>query len=105
MTNIQFQQEKEHILSQLERGFSLRLSTTRKNCFVLIDDKYNPIEYYSIRIFNNLVDEKTCNVDGDNSKPHLDHTILTGQKHRNNQQGRQNRLRRRADAYPRSPTQ
>ena len=59
MTKEQFNTEKEHILTKLNEGYCLRLSSTRKNCFVLIDDNSNPIQYYAIRILNNLLDEKT----------------------------------------------
>ena len=58
MTKNEFIEQKEEILLRLEQGFCLRLSTTRKNLFVLIDEEKNPIQYYPIRIFNNLIDEK-----------------------------------------------
>ena len=57
MTKEQFNNEKEHILCKLNEGYFLRLSNTR-NLLVLCDAESNPLDYYSIRIFNNLIDEK-----------------------------------------------
>lgn len=58
MTKNEFIEQKEEILLRLEQGFYLKLSETRINHFKLIDSEGNPIHYYPIRIFNNLIDEK-----------------------------------------------
>ena len=58
MTKNEFIEQKEEILLRLEQGFYLKLSETRINQFKLIDGEGNPVYYYPIRIFNNLIDEK-----------------------------------------------
>jgi len=58
MTKEEFLQQKEEILLRLEQGYFLKLSETRPTQCKLIDGANNPIYYYSIRILNNLIDEK-----------------------------------------------
>ena len=57
MNKEQFENEKAFIIAKLNDNHYLKLSTNEVK-FKLVDDNHNPINYYSIRILNNLLDEK-----------------------------------------------
>lgn len=58
MTNTQFENEKNEVLTELINGGFIRLSTTRPNLFKLMKENNTPLNYYPLRLLNNLIDEK-----------------------------------------------
>jgi len=57
MSSIQFEAEKEHIITKLKEGYYLKNSSNEMK-IKLVTESHIPVEYYSIRLLNNLLDEK-----------------------------------------------